>query len=342
MKVGLDHKVLVKYPFLKESQDLVRGHTESLDRFLSGNPGKSAVSRAKDRVENALSSKKQFDESDPGRLPPELEIASYAIARILISCTKERALIERFAQYEAERMFFYLQMEEPRIKRYVAQSAGTDPDASEVPVVKYIELAAQMRDDRWRLVNRDIVHGYVKVEAGEHDELLRECIRALIRHDLPLRVPAAICESLTPVTEQILTRFQERILEQFGEIDEGSFPPCIHALITAITAGTNLPHTGRFAITAFLHIIGMDTTTIVEIYSRAPDFDIEKTMYQVEHITGRGGTEYVPPSCATMRTYGLCTNRNKLCDTVSHPLTYYKIRKKRGKTPGESVTPPSH
>src|SRR5208283_3408190 len=88
------------------------------------------------------------------------------------------------------------------------------------------------------------------------------------------------------------------------QVEEGAFPPCIQALITALAAGTNLTHAGRFSLTAFLHNIGMDTTGIAELYARSPDFDIEKTMYQVEHITGRGGTgtEYTTPACAAMQT----------------------------------------
>ena len=53
-------------------------------------------------------------------------------------------------------------------------------------------------------------------------------------------------------------------------------------------------------------------------------------MYQVEHITGRGGsgTEYTAPACPAMRTTGLCVNRDHLCERVNHPLSYYKVKKK--------------
>ncbi|MDD3071462.1 MAG: DNA primase regulatory subunit PriL, partial [Methanoculleus horonobensis] len=58
-----------------------------------------------------------------------------------------------------------------------------------------------------------------------------------------------------------------------------------------------------------------------------PDFDPDMTMYQVEHISGRSGTEYTPPSCATMRTFGICANRDRDCDRVNHPLSYYRLKK---------------
>ncbi|HVN66326.1 MAG TPA: DNA primase regulatory subunit PriL, partial [Methanomicrobiales archaeon] len=129
----------------------------------------------------------------------------------------------------------------------------------------------------------------------------------------------------------ISASFQATVMRDFGEVEEGAFPPCLQALTGAITAGTNLPHAGRFAIVAFLHNIGMNPVQVMEIFARAPDFDPEKTRYQVEHIFGRGGTEYTAPSCATLRTTGFCVNRDSTCERVNHPLTYYRIKKRREK-----------
>jgi DNA primase large subunit len=136
------------------------------------------------------------------------------------------------------------------------------------------------------------------------------------------------------------------MLQQFGTIDETAFPPCMQALVLALTAGTNLTHAGRFALTTFVHTIGMNITEIAQMYARSPDFDPEKTMYQVEHITGRGGTgtEYTAPACAAMKTTGLCVHRDKLCESVNHPLNYYRQKKKyllKTKKDGNTTTDPS-
>jgi DNA primase large subunit len=334
MDVVLDRKELIRYPFLKESQQLARRHVESLEEFLAGATGALALERAKERVIAAISAKREFQDESASNLRPELEIASYALARVLVSCIGDRSLIDRLARYEAERASFFLATERPDIRRYVALSLGIDPDASAMPVTRYVELVPRMRDQRWRLINRDVRQGSVHLEPGETDELIRERIRVILVDQMPLRVPSGICERLAPAATEISALLQQQILEQFGEVKEEAFPPCISALIAAITAGGNLTHMGRFAITSFLHTIGMTTTGIAEIFARAPDFDLEKTMYQVEHISGRGGTEYTPPSCATMRTFGLCANRDRDCERVNHPLSYYRlrktIRKKRG------------
>ena len=78
----------------------------------------------------------------------------------------------------------------------------------------------------------------------------------------------------------------------------------------------------------------MDNDRIAELYARSPDFDREKTMYQVGHITGGGGTEYTAPACAAMRTTGLCIRPDKICETINHPLSYYRKKKWQRKNPG--------
>ncbi len=327
MDIVLDRKELIKYPFLKESQQLARRHVESLEDFLASSPGVAALERAKERVIAALTFRKEFGEETAQNLKPEFEIASYALARMLVSCIGDRSLIDRLARYEAERASFFLATEDPEIHRFVAWSIGISTGTATLPVTDYVELVPHLRDKRWRLVNRDVRQGGVNLGPGEIDELIRERIRVILVDQLPLRIPTGICERFEPITKEISALQQQQVLEQFGEIKEEAFPPCISALIQAITAGTNLTHMGRFAITSFLHTIGMNIAQIADIFARAPDFDPDMTMYQVEHISGRGGTEYTPPSCATMRTFGLCANRDKDCERVNHPLSYYRLRK---------------
>ena len=324
MPVEFDKKDLAKYPFLKEAQQLVSDSGYSIDVLIKKKH--LTVGKGAERVEKAIKFDYIFDDI---RLDmAEWEILSYAFARILISCMDERNLIDRLCRYEAERTLFFLQNEKPDKKEYVMSVAGLSASEGKVSVTDYVELCSGLHDLKWRLINRDIRSGYVEIEKSEYDELLKERIRTMLAGQLPLPVGESICSMLSSLTEGLSSGYQEMPMEQFGEIDEGSFPPCMKAIINAVTDGTNIPHTARFSLTAFMHIIGMDIHQIVEVYTRAPDFDVEKTMYQVEHISGKGGTEYTPPTCATMKTYGLCVNRDSYCKRVTHPLSYYKLRKK--------------
>ncbi len=340
MPVEFDKKDLAKYPFLKEALNLVSERAYSIENFLKSRFGERVSERAKLRIKSALNMEYHFEEIRPEL--PEEEILAYAVSRLIVSCMKERQMIDRLCRYESERAYYFLQTEDQQKKDYVSRSVGIQPDRDRIKVPDYVELVPSLRDARWQLVNRDVSEGFVSVTKAELEELLKERIRAVLHSQLPLPVSDKICILLAPLAGEISAVYQEKLLEQFGEVDEGSFPPCMKAIIGAVSAGTNIPHTARFSLTAFMHTIGMDSTGIVGIYTRAPDFDVEKTMYQVEHISGRSGTEYTPPACATMKTYGLCVNADNICRTknISHPLSYYKLKKKyAASSKGKMSTP---
>ena len=333
MRVALELKDFAKYPFLKESQLFMGRDADSIDQFLHSNAGKIALKHAMERVRISLRASDRYDGSQDlpaDSLGVKISVSGYVLARIIVSCASDRALIERLVRYEAQRAYNFLIDDDDEKKWFVSKSIGMNINGLDLPVIQYIEIVAGMHEERWRLVNRDVQGGFVRVTPLEMNELLREQIRIVLLHQLPLRVPGPVCKLLLPQIEEIQATYQKTMLEQFGAVEEESFPPCMQALIAALTAGNNIPHTGRFALTAFLHNIGMGTTEIISLYCRAPDFDITKTQYQVEHISGRGGTEYTAPSCAAMRTYGICVRNDSICEKINHPLNYYRIKKKRG------------
>lgn len=336
MRVSLETRDFVKYPFLKESQRFMLQTRESLETFLQRSSGKVALSHAVERVRRALSSAgplaQGISDSDlPSDQPRvRMEITSFVLARVLVSCAGNRALMERLARYEAQRAHAFLQAEEEEKRNLIAEKIGFPLEELLLPVPRYIELTAGIHEERWRLVNREVRDGKVTIDPLESEDLLREQIRKSLLSTLPLEVPESLCGLLEPYVRQIQEEFQKRTLEDFGDVDEKAFPPCMHAILSALSAGTNITHAGRFALTAFLHNIGMDTAEIIQFYSRAPDFDVSKTQYQVEHISGRGGkgTEYTAPSCSAMRTLGLCIRADSLCGKIAHPLSYYRKKKK--------------
>ena len=339
-------KELSHFPFLKKAQDHIKGRFSSLDSLFNDKKGELLIDRALGRIQDAITIKKTFAPEITGSADDE--IAGYALARIIVSCVHDKTLIDRLTRYESDRAYYFLVNEEEWNQNYhqddseyshlciaLAHELGIQITKDRIPLADYVELVAPLHQDRFNLVNRRLEHGFVDIKKDERYELLRERIRVLLRRDLPHKVPSSICEKLGPRVAQVKKVYQEQMLEQFGTIEESSFPPCMQALITALTAGTNLTHAGRFALTTFLHTIGMDANGIGQLYARSPDFDLEKTMYQVEHITGRGGsgTEYTTPACAAMRTTGLCIHSDALCEKVNHPLSYYRA-KKRGPTKG--------
>ena len=341
-------KELSHFPFLKKAQDHIKDIFPPLDVLLKEERGKIITDLALKRIKQALSSKRtviaHFQHRDDD------EIASFVLSRIIASCISDKQLFDRLTRYEAERAYYFLVSEIgtedgekgwnentildddgfSRISKYLSTESGIHITDERMSLPDYVEIIAPLHDPRYKLVNRNVHHGFVDIKKEEKYELLRERIRVILRRDLPYNVPKSLCEQLAPLAEPIKKVYQEQMLQQFGTIEESAFPPCIQALVLALTAGTNLPHAGRFALTTFIHTIGMDVAGIAQLYARSPDFDPEKTMYQVEHITGRGGsgTEYTAPACAAMKTTGLCTHPDAICEKVNHPLSYYKQKKK--------------
>ncbi|WP_123535968.1 DNA primase regulatory subunit PriL [Halosimplex salinum] len=200
-----------------------------------------------------------------------------------------------------------------------------------VEVGTYLDLASDQRGDEWGLVNRALADGEVVVDGEELLVLLRQAVRHRVEDGLPLNVPAAIESELEAEAADLRERLSE--LDLTRDIDTvvpELFPPCMKSLLDRVQKGEHLEHHSRFAIASFLTSIGMTTDEIVDIFQVNPGFGEEATRYQVDHIRGATSpTDYSPPSCATMQSYGDCVNKDDICEDVideSHPLNYYEHR----------------
>jgi DNA primase large subunit len=186
-----------------------------------------------------------------------------------------------------------------------------------------------MKSPKWKLTNRDLSQGYLTVTEEELKRLMEEAARVRILKGLPLSVDERICaaleEYLQPLREQLeALKARERV--DLGAVEEGAFPPCIKRMLTDVARGVNLAHSARFALVSFLLQINMTVDEVTSLFNTSPDFDPERTRYQVEHIAGASGTRYKPPACATMATYGNCPGEDELCRRIRHPLSYYRRR----------------
>lgn len=323
MRTSVEKRDLAHYPFLPEAQGLLASRGIKVSGLSSSNSGRVYLDKATERVILALDGKAVYPESEDDVVS---DIITYVLAKVLVSCTKDKRTVDRFCRMEAHRVYGFFHIEENALlKTRVCEELDVTTGDGSLPVIRYIELAARVRDAKWRLINREVEAGQVKITADEQDVLIAERIRSIISSGLPLDVPESIAQEYLPWSDKILAAVQERTLVEFGAIDESAYPPCIQALISAAAAGVNLTHSGRFSMTAFLHNVGMSGDQVAGIFARSPDYNADMTNYQVDHILTN---EYTTPSCATMLTHGICVNKDKLCDSVSHPLNYYRSKKK--------------
>jgi DNA primase large subunit len=109
----------------------------------------------------------------------------------------------------------------------------------------------------------------------------------------------------------------------------GEMPPCIMAMLAKIANGEDISHVENFTVAAYLLNTGHSIDEVIEVFRNRSDFNEKIARYQVEHIAGLRGsrTRYRPPSCAKMRTYGLCVEDGRRCPRgVRNPLDYHVLR----------------
>ncbi|AHG00555.1 DNA primase [Halostagnicola larsenii XH-48] len=330
-----------RYPFLEAARDSVA--TEAVDLATVVEQDGAVVERARERVVASL----EKGTTGEAHREPRVELLSYPVARVLVSLGNESILVRKYARAEAETAFdrFTDDLEDTTELKSV-ETAGLDLadllsefDLEEsiravgdggyrVDVGTYLPLAGDLWEDEWRLVNQPLDNGEVPVDERELLTLLREAVRERIEDGLPFDVPDTIATELEDEAEEIRDVLAE--LDLTREIDTvvpDLFPPCMKALLDQIQKGEHLPHHSRFAITAFLASIGMETDDIVDLYRVNSSFGEEMTRYQTDHIRGdTSPTEYSPPSCATMQSYGDCVNKDDLCEQIPHPMAYYENR----------------
>jgi len=119
------------------------------------------------------------------------------------------------------------------------------------------------------------------------------------------------------------------------------FPPCVEKILSKAQEGQNLIHTERLFILWFLNALKYPEDKIINVFSTLPDFDREKTAYQVKYAIKKG---YTPYSCKSLKSYTLCMAskyKDDLClkgfysrrqDTqkeILHPLAYVRIKQYR-------------
>jgi len=326
-----------EYPFTEEAAEHVRRSGFSLEGLLEKPYFQPVRKRAMERVQGAISG----DIPDRrANTEPQLlsELLSYPLARVIVSCLGDDLLIRRYALAEAKMAHSRMQRDKDDILA-LAADLGFDPRGSEpwkLHFSEYIRSAHRMRSQKWKLVNRDLKDGYITVTKEELTRLMEEKVRDIVLKGLPLELGEDICNKLEEYIKPVradLESLKARNRVDLGKVTESAFPPCIKRMLEQVAANANLAHSARFALTSFLLQINMSPDQVIGLFNTSPDFDQERTRYQVEHIAGSSGTKYKPPSCATMATYGNCPGEDDLCRRIRHPLSYYERRiKQTGKS----------
>ena len=334
---------LAYYPFLPGARQAVRELGPSLDDVLASPLHQAVRDRACERIEGALGDGFGPGSVVDGRTALQ-ELLSVPVARMLCVLAGERQLTTRYAAAEARRAQVALAGDpDPEAIPNAAAAVGlplaeTGDGGFRMHFADYLKAAPA--DPTWKLVLRTVDRSQVAVDRKDASRLVQEALARRITEELEAEkgkpMPEPMKAALAPLLERIAPKLEQAreswTSGDFGPVQPGLFPPCIKEIVAALGRKENVPHHGRFALATFLNTIGWGSEQILDYLSSTPNFDREKSRYQIEHVTGQKGVDaYTPPGCATMQTNGVCPldKRDQVCFTIKHPLSYYRRQLRR-------------
>jgi len=224
--------------------------------------------------------------------------------------------------------------------------------------IDYLRLASNLRDEYRKLVHNSLLEGYVFIQNKRLIRLIQEYVRnrLLIKETEDKASLKAFLSDVSEIKDfkeiidKILNAWTER-KEEFEytfKIDFESkedlltlYPPCVKEILKKTQEGQNLIHNERLFIVWFLLALDYPVEKVVDLFSTMPDFDREKTTYQVNFAKKK---KYIPYKCLTLKSLNLCFAANykdKLClegygsvepserKKLAHPLSYTRIKQYR-------------
>lgn len=329
---------LAYYPFLPGVREAVRELGPDIPTLLSSNLHAGVRRRAMDRLRAALDQKPI--EAIPVRNDRDAlaEIMSLPVARMLAVLLGDRSLIHRYAAAEGARLEATLK-QDPGSLAEVADSVGLQvsrDDGWRMHFADYLTVAPLWEDD-WKLIQQPLARGWLPLTDAQMAALCRHALTQRIRTELEAELERPVHDEIRAPLQEYLDVLGPLLAEarkdwntgDFGPVQDTLFPPCIQGIFQDMADGKMVTHHARFAIASFLATIGMTAEDIQTYFSTIPNFDPEKSRYQITHIAGEQGVDkYTPPGCGTMQTNGVCPleKRDNLCFKIKHPLSYYRAR----------------
>jgi len=205
---------------------------------------------------------------------------------------------------------------------------GRDPSHYRIDVGPYLRLTSPDWGDSWRLVNRALADGAVRVSRDELLIALEAAVEDRVAEGLPFELAAdeGIGAALEPRVADLRRLLSERTYAEPPEVvARDLFPPCMTNLIEKAERDAALSAAESFALMAFLVGIGMTPDEVVA-FCADTSLDAEGIRYQTEYLTDDRGTQYPPPTCETLANYGICHNEDDHMQVAADPLSYYEKR----------------
>ena len=205
---------------------------------------------------------------------------------------------------------------------------GRDPERYWMAVGPYLRLTSPSWGPSWRLVNRELANGAVRLERAELLDALEAAVEERVSEGLPFELEAGegVAAELESQVADLKRLLSERTYaDPVDVVVPELFAPCMRNLIEKAERDVALSAPEQFALMAFLVGIGMTGEEIVA-FCADTSLDAEGIRYQTEFLRDDRGSQYPPPTCETLSNYGICHNEEDHMKTAADPLAYYRKR----------------
>ena len=332
-------KIHAKYPFLMDAKQYVRDEGASVHELLHDPLFEPARMMAIERLENVLRNRDVGNRVLSTDSDYIMELFSYPVARMIVFCVNDDFFTRSYALGEAVHMYKYL-LKEP-ISFILKISKEFYLDIHELDEEDHVSLYfthylsyAPTRYKKWKMINRTVHQGYVFLPKKDIIRILQEVLRKRIHQELSHRSPhpevtSVFSDEISKIQNKMMMQRKKQETMPIGKFNITYLPPCLKHILSLIQSGENVAHMGRFALVAFLNSLNFTTEEIIELFNTAPDFNEERTRYQIEHILGKtGSTSYKAPGCEKLKTFGLCPSEeiDDICKKTYHPISYYRYK----------------
>ena len=184
----------------------------------------------------------------------------------------------------------------------------------EVSVPDYVRLCVGISGATWRLVNQPVDGGKVILTHHRLVRLMSEGVRLHIAKmfDAVKAVPES--RFISDAVKKLSSEYPQDPPLELPKFN----PPCISHAIKTLEDNENLSHAGRFLLGTFMLKLGRTVDEVVPYFVGAPDYNEKITRYQLGNIAGK---EYMCPSCAGIKTSGLCYETSE-CAGIKNPIQF--------------------
>lgn len=337
-----------RYPFFANAREAVREAGVDLATLVAERD--PAVERGRERVERALVEGTVASET-PREWDTREELLSYPLARILVSLLDSPAAVEKYAGAEArtahERFTADVARDGPpdparadldtllrefdladRTRPEDPPAGAPEPQWFRLGVGAYLEYVDSRWGDDWRLVNRELAGGEVRVPRDGLFRVLREAVRERVSEGLPFE---GVSEELSEELETEIADLRDLLAERatvadFDVVAPEHFPPCLARLLDRARNGEGgeFDPQERFALLSFLAGLNLDVGGVVTLTEGGLSPD--RVAAEFAYLRDESGAQYPPPSCETLGAYGVCDNEDEHRRVAPHPLEFYARR----------------